>query len=287
MKVRAAVVADKISIEERSLKYFFIAWVIFMIALAVRLGLSIQQYVEYQNNPLLQPAPYIQKPQKMPYVVICYDTSVYSFVASICYNATLTSAEFSCNSSLLVASNSVTQCVLFNSLLEVELSTTSAYLSTVLILTNTTIIANFPTKAFITYNIVNTSDYIANLADVSTIIPLYVNYPVFVGIQKQENVALNGTSVVTYSTSISNAPYYAPPVGTVGPNAATLQLLIYFTSYTVNKLTEVNPLGIFDIISSLGGIYSIIGAISGVLFVATVKSTPKKFVLQKEKPSEY
>jgi len=215
-------------------------------------------------------------------VVICYDSSVYSFVESICINATLTSPNVSCDSSLLVATNSVAQCVLFNSLLEVELTTTSAYLSAILILANTTIPANLPTKAFITYNIVNTSDYIANLADVSTIIPLYVNYPVFVGIQKQENVALNGTSVVTYSTSISNAPYY-PPV----PNAATLQLLVYITSFTVNKLTEVNPLGIFDIVSSLGGIYSIIGAISGVLFVATVKSAPKKFVLQKEKPSEY
>jgi len=277
IRIRTAVVSDKISIEERSLKYFIGAWVIFIIALAARLAISIQQYVAFQQNPLLQPYPYIQIPQQMPYVILCYDPTLYTFNISYCFNASLTTpVEFACSYSFFVPTNSVKQCVLFNTQREIQIATTNAYMNTILILDNITVPVIFPTISYITENIMNTSDFIANITDV-TFIPLYTNAPVFVGIQKQETVTLSGTTKVTYASSISTSPSIPPPTGAYGPNANTLQILVYFTSFTVNSLREVNPMGIFDIFSSLGGIYSIIGAISGVLFIASVKiKSPKK-----------
>jgi len=285
MKIRARDVADKIAVEEKSLKYFIIAWVIFIVALTVRLALSIQQYVEYQSYPLLQPVPYVQRPQNMPYVVLCYDSFLYTLNTSYCINQTLT-AQHLCSSILLVPTE-YQQCVLFNTQLEVQTSEPTSFMNAILIVNNFTDIpvSPTPTLSFITGAIMNTSDYISNLANIGTVIPLFADYPVFVGIQKQEVVALNGSTTVTYTSSISNAPFILPPAS-FGPNAYSLQIFVYFTSFTVNSVKEVNPLGIFDIFSSLGGIYSIIGVISGVLFITNIKAPNRKFVLQKEKPTE-
>jgi len=283
MKIRARDVADKIAVEEKSLKYFIIAWVIFIVALTVRLALSIQQYVEYQSYPLLQPVPYVQRPQNMPYVVLCYDSFLYTLNTSYCINRTLTIQDL-CSSIVLVPLENQ-QCVLFNTQLEVQTSEPTSFMTAILILNNFTDIPVSPTLSFITSAIMNTSDYISNLANIGTVIPMFVDYPVFVGIQKQEVVALNGSTTVTYTSSISNAPFIPPPAP-FGPNAYLIQIFVYFTSFTVNSVKEVNPLGIFDIFSSLGGIYSIIGVISGVLFITNIKAPNRKFVLQKEKPTE-
>jgi len=284
-------IAQKLTLEERSLKFFIIAWVLFTIALAVRFALSIQTYLSYQANPLLQPAPYISKSLVMPFVIICYNQTDYAFLGSLCNTGYLNGEATTCASSLMVSSSASLFCTIFNNDSSVVVSQTNAFMQSnvaIFPLSNQTL----PYKAYIISYYENTTDFINSLDQIATVFPVYAGYPVFIGLQLKEQLSLD-QQTTTYSynaVAASSAVYTTAPINItelVNVTAVPIfQVTAVFTTFTVDKTIQTNPMGIFDIISTLGGVFSIVSALSAALFVSTSTPATKRFLLLKVKTNE-
>jgi len=249
-KIKAA-----IPVEPTSIKYFSIAWFIIGVILSLRLALLIIQYYGYQNNPLLlqQPKQYSVLP--FPYFYICAPVNTYYISNASCL-INQTPVEFQYNVIL-----GEFNCTIFN----LPLSAVSK-----------SVIDQFYIYIIVKNDTVQTLDglylVVTDIMYTSTTgVPytnLLLNAPTASVMELSQRVKLSdGTIENTYNIFTNTLPIAVPN--------ESLVFTARFKSLIVNQLIETNPLMFFDILSGVGGVFSILMAIYGFFFVSIVPD-PKK-----------
>jgi len=252
-----------IPVEPTSIKYFIISWIIIAVILSIRLILLIIQYTDYQNNPLL-----IQQPKQFssipfPYFFMCAPVNSYYISNASCLIGS-TPVEFQYN--VIVGGFN---CTIFNSDQSAVSKSVIDQFYISLSVTNDTV-QNSTGLYLVATDIMYTSTVGVSYTD------LLLNAITASVMELSQRVKLDSTIQNTYDIFTNTLP--------IATNS--LVFTVRLKSLIVNQFIETSPLMIFDIISGVGGVFSILMAIYGFFFVSIVPDPKKKFAFVKN-PSQY
>jgi len=259
-----------IPVEPASIRYFMISWIIIAAILSVRFALLIVQYTDYQNNPLLiqQPKQYSLLP--FPYFYMCAPIDSYLISEATCLigSSPVDSSPVEFQYNVIVGEFN---CTIFNSKLSaVATSVIDQFFISAFVSNDTT--PNLTGLYLVATDIMYTSTAGVSYTD------LLLNATTVSVMELSQRVKLDSTIQNTYDIFTNTLP--------VVIQTNQLIFTVRFKSLLINQFIETNPLMVFDIISGVGGVFSILMAIYGFFFVSIVPDPKKKFVFVKN-PSQY